>query len=369
MRKNIFPIVSDVISHNDEFRVVNHRGELTGIRPRCGWCHFATETPGGNIRCRMGVSQYADARRKRPVDETRARTWSAPESDMPYITEKDIGKGDNGMYTITLEQFSRGGAATPTIREVIENVCSHEKDPDLAVTAVIKEVRLTHAFSADELDEVDRLVRVTLGVTEDLMDVGERVTLPEGVEKKLDDMDEFEITDIAKRRNKAEPKLFTEAMAYRNYTPAIRYKAKPRRCFNPATSEFDWAEEREYVPFSDPGFSMPMDPGPISVHVRCFPNVDYILCPLASGKIPMKMHQDESGNRSWGPDVDKIRGILEDPHPDPEQVEAIVMYYQDRIHSVVRKTTNPRVLNIIRKKFGWQASIRDALKGKRWNIK
>lgn len=364
MRKEHFPVVSDVVYHNDEFRVVNDRGELTGIKPRCGWCHFAIETPGGAIRCRMEVSQYAEVHRKRPVDESRARTWSAPEGDMPYVTEKDITKGDNGQYTITLELLSRGGSVTPTIREIIESVCTHEKDPDLAVIAVIKEVRLTHEFSADEIDEIERLVKVTLKVTEDLMDVGERVTLPESVEKKLDNMDEFETSDAAKRRDKAEPKLFTEAAAFQNYTPAIRYKAKPRRCFDPVTGGFDWAEEREYVPFTDPGFKMPLDPGPISVHVRCYPNTDHIVCPLATRKIPMKMHRDEGGNVSWKPNVDKIRNILEDPHPDPEQIEAIVMYYQDRIHGIIKMTKNPRVLDIIRKKFGWQVSVRNELKGK-----
>ena len=363
MRKEHFPIVSDVINHNGRLRVVNDRGELTSIRPRCSWCHFAIETQTGNIRCRMGCSQYAQVRRKRTVDRETARTWSAPEGDMPYLTEKDVKKGDNGQYTITLEDFSRGGASTPIIREVIENVCSYEKDPDLAVIKVIREVRLTHAFSENEIDEIERLVRVTLGVTEDLMDVGERVTLPKNVEERLDDMDEFEVKDIAKRRDRAEPKLFTEKMALDNYTPAIRYKARPRRCFDPVTSDFGWAEEREYVPFTDPGFSMPLDPGPISVRVRCFPNVDHVLCPLATGMVPFKTVR-EDGNVSRVPDVDKIRRILDGPHADPEQVEAIVLFYQDRLHDVIRKTKNPRVLDLIRRKFGWQASVRNELKGK-----
>jgi len=364
MRNNSFPIVSDVIRHGDELRVVNGHGELTSLRPRCKWCHFAVETPSGNIRCRLGCSHYADIHKKRTVDRETARTWGAPESDMPYLTEKDVKKGDNGAYTVTLEQFARGGALTPTIREVITNVCSYEKDPDLAVVKVIREVRLTHTFSLDEIDEVERLVRVTLGVTEDLMDVGERVTLPPNVEKKLDEMDELEVMDAAKRRDRTEPSLFTEAAAYRNYTPAIRYKGKPRRCFDPVTGDFGWAEEREYVPFADPGFSMPMDPGPISVHVRCFPNVDYVLCPLATGKIPMKMTRDSDGNESRRPDADEIRKILSDPCADPEQVEAIVLYFQDRIHEIIKMTKNPRVLDIIRRKFGWQASVRNELRGK-----
>jgi len=356
-----FPVVSDVVHHEGKLRVVNDRGELTGILPRCSWCNFAIETPGG-IRCKMYVSHYAEIHRKRPVDEGRARTWSEPEFDAPYLLDKDVMNGDNGAYTVTLDSFSRGTVSTPTISQIVANVGSSEKDPDLATARVIEDAGLSRTFTAGEIDEIERLVKVTLG-TQDIMDVGERVTLPHNVERRLDIMDDLETVGSANRRERDDPHLFSRAVAHRNYTAATRYKAQPRRCFDPVTSGFGWAEEREPVPFKDPGFIMPLDPGPISTHVRCFPNMDHVVCPLAAGKIPFRVVRDPNGKR-WEPDVGKIRKILGDPCADPEQIESIVLFYQDHVHDIIKKTRDPRILNVIRKKFPQQASVAVALKGR-----
>jgi hypothetical protein len=330
-KMNRYPLIQDVILDQEgAMFVTDDLGRMTSMRPRCQMCRYAViDEHSWVVRCKMGVDKYAEIHRKRGVREDTESFWPDNGPSRPNISEKDLLYGNQGEYTVTDELIAFGSARTSTFMSIIKKHLSNNgTGVDLATVKIIHEIRSNHPLSDAQVAQLESLIRKEAG-SEDVMDICK-------LEEFCEDVDPEESRDILRKQKKT-PRLFKEEVARDNFTPARRWKEySPKPVFNSWENKWEFACMREPVEWTPPEFTMPDDPGPITVMNRCFRNEDHVICPVARGLIPRN--------------PDEALMLLVNPK-DPELIPFLVKADASIPHKVLMITRSLRVIQEVASQF------------------
>lgn len=326
-----YPLIQDIVLNpQGEMFVTDDLGRMTRMRPHCQRCWYAViDEHSWVVRFKMGVDKYAEIHRKRGVREDTESFWPDNGPSRPNISQKDLLYGNQGEYTVTDELIAFGSPRTPTFMSIIKKHLSNNgTDVDLATVKIIHEIKKHHPLSDDQVAELESLIRKEAG-SEDVMDVCR-------LEEFCEEIDPEESIDILRKQEKT-PRLFREEVARENFTPARRWKEySPKPVFNSWENRWEFACMREPVEWTPPEFTMPDDPGPITVMNRCFRNEDHVISPVARWLIPR--------------DPDEALRRLVNPK-DPELIPFLVKTAGSIPHKVLMTTKSLRVIREIASQF------------------